>query len=422
NILRTYIRKTEKRAGYAYSAENLKAAIDDIKHGNKSFRGTSQFYNIPKTTLMHHVKGTREVKGRIADDSREGGGVKAYLPSEVEEEIANCLKILDLADMRCRLSIKKPQSVEHIRIGQTNPWVVYDYFEKLTKIVNDLQLNGKPQQIYNCDETSFCHDPSKTKTVQLIPETSEKRAPQEGKIRQPCYVVQQVEKCCQTAVSVTERGWMETILFHNWFRDVFLKNISPHRPVLLIYDGHVTHISVELIKLAQENQVTIIKLPPHTTHVLQPLDVTVFKELKTKWDKELCKWQRKHSRKKILKDEFIVLLSKVAKKVPSASILNGFATTGIYDPEIQGLNKAAIPLSVFKTTDLKRYNEQLQCSKLLPITEEDLEKKSTKKKPEKEGNEKEEQQEKSSKKVDKKDVPETVEDISIASTSKDKTS
>ena len=84
----------------------------------------------------------------------------------------------------------------------------------------------------------------------------------------------------QTAVSVSSRGWMETTLFFNWFRDVFLPNTGEERPVLLIYDGHTTHISTQLIRLAQQNQVTIMKLPPHTTHLLQPLVVAVFKSLK----------------------------------------------------------------------------------------------------------------------------------------------
>lgn len=82
------------------------------------------------------------------------------------------------------------------------------------------------------------------------------------------------------------------------FRDLFLPNIGEERPVLLIYDGHTTHISTKLIRVAQQNQVTIMKLPPHTTHLLQPLDVAGFKILKTKWDSELCKWQRANPRKK----------------------------------------------------------------------------------------------------------------------------
>ncbi|KAF2898128.1 hypothetical protein ILUMI_08052 [Ignelater luminosus] len=265
----------------------------DIRKGQLGLLGPSYLLEfLYYSTCKDYAQDKRGVKGKITDDSRRGGGVKAYLPSEIEEEIANCLKILDK-------------------------------------------------------------------------------------------------------------------------KDVFLKNIGLQRPVLLIYDGHVTHISVELIKLAQENQVTM-KLPPHTTHVLPPLGVAVFKGLKTKWDQVVSKLQR-----------------------------NGFAATGIYDLKIQDPNRAAILFSVFKTTDLKRYNEQLQCSKPLPITEgelnetkqgkqsgkdperasnekksnkEDLEKKSAEKKPEKE-----EQQEKSNKKLDKKDVPETADDIFITSTSKNKT-
>lgn len=102
-------------------------------------------------------------------------------------------------------------------------------------------------------------------------------------------------------------------------------------------------------------------MPPHTTHVLQPLDVAVFKGLKQKWDKELCKWQRQNPRKKIPKQDFISLLTKVAQDVSSMSIINGFRTKGIYDPEpeIQGPNKRAISESIFSVIDLEKYKKQL---------------------------------------------------------------
>lgn len=155
----------------------------------------------------------------------------------------------------------------------------------------------------------------------------------------------------QTVISATERGWMETSLFHNWFKGVFLKNIGKERPILLIYGGHSTHISTKLIRLAQENQVTIMKLPPHTTDVLQPLDVAIFKSLKQKWDKELCKWQRQNPRKKIPKPQFTDILTKAAQEISSASSINGFKATAIYSPDskIRGPNKGAIPDSILKS-------------------------------------------------------------------------
>ena len=44
----------------------------------------------------------------------------------------------------------------------------------------------------------------------------------------------------------------------------------------MIYDGHLTHVSVKLIEKAQEENVTIVKLPPHVTDKMQPLDVGCF--------------------------------------------------------------------------------------------------------------------------------------------------
>ena len=45
------------------------------------------------------------------------------------------------------------------------------------------------------------------------------------------------------------------------------------RPVLLIQDGHASHMSIGLIELARANDVHLLCLPAHTTHILQPLDV-----------------------------------------------------------------------------------------------------------------------------------------------------
>ena len=52
------------------------------------------------------------------------------------------------------------------------------------------------------------------------------------------------------------------------------------RPVLLIEDGHSSHVSIKLIELARKNGVHLLCLPAHTTHILPPLDVGVFKSFK----------------------------------------------------------------------------------------------------------------------------------------------
>lgn len=61
-----------------------------------------------------------------------------------------------------------------------------------------------------------------------------------------------------------------------WFSEVFLKECGEVRPQLLILDGHSSHESLAILQMASENDIHILCLPPHTTHILQPLDRTVF--------------------------------------------------------------------------------------------------------------------------------------------------
>jgi hypothetical protein len=37
--------------------------------------------------------------------------------------------------------------------------------------------------------------------------------------------------------------------------------------------GHGSHVSIDVIQLAQDNDIHLLCLPAHTTHTLQPFDV-----------------------------------------------------------------------------------------------------------------------------------------------------
>ena len=76
-------------------------------------------------------------------------------------------------------------------------------------------------------------------------------------------------------LAAQKKGWVISELYLGWF-NFFLSQIPQLRLILLIQDGHSSHITVDLIQLAEENDIHIMCLPSHTTHVLQPLDVGVF--------------------------------------------------------------------------------------------------------------------------------------------------
>ena len=100
---------------------------------------------------------------------------------------------------------------------------------------------------------------------------------------------------------------------------------------MLIQDGHGSHVSVELIELARANDVHLLCLPAHTTHILQPLDVGVFKSFKTYFSKACHKYLAKHPGRVITPD---VIACLVAEAWPLSftplNILSGFRKCGIH--------------------------------------------------------------------------------------------
>ena len=61
--------------------------------------------------------------------------------------------------------------------------------------------------------------------------------------------------------------------------------IVPQRPVMLLIDGHKSHMTLDAIDLCRSNDVILFCLPPHTTHALQLMDVSAFKSLEDNFAK-----------------------------------------------------------------------------------------------------------------------------------------
>ena len=56
---------------------------------------------------------------------------------------------------------------------------------------------------------------------------------------------------------------------------------------LLICDGHGSHIGGSFIAYCMQKNIQLLVLPPHTSHMLQPLDVAIFGPLKKALTKAL---------------------------------------------------------------------------------------------------------------------------------------
>jgi hypothetical protein len=129
---------------------------------------------------------------------------------------------------------------------------------------------------------------------------------------------------------------MTSYLFSAWISH-FLESVNrpggifPERRHLLILDGHNSHVTLEVVLEAKRVGLDLLTLPSHTSHALQPLEVSVFKPFKqhfreyrdfldlmefkpTSYKAGSCKW---------------VALS-LRKVVSMSNIQNGFSSIGIF--------------------------------------------------------------------------------------------
>ncbi|KAH9226091.1 hypothetical protein K456DRAFT_1154499 [Colletotrichum gloeosporioides 23] len=75
--------------------------------------------------------------------------------------------------------------------------------------------------------------------------------------------------------TATENGWTTDATAVEWLQRVFLPQTRPSQPDqarLLILDGHGSHTTMDFMWECYTNSVHLLFLPPHTSHVLQPLD------------------------------------------------------------------------------------------------------------------------------------------------------
>jgi hypothetical protein len=91
------------------------------------------------------------------------------------------------------------------------------------------------------------------------------------------------------AIATTQNGWTDNEIGLEWLkhfnRCTSNRSIGSYR--LLILDGHESHHSVDFERYCEENKIITLCMPPHSSHLLQPLDVGYFNLLKQAYGREI---------------------------------------------------------------------------------------------------------------------------------------
>jgi hypothetical protein len=145
-------------------------------------------------------------------------------------------------------------------------------------------------------------------------------------------------------IAVSDNGWTTNKLGLQWLKhfDEHTKKrvIGSHR--LLVIDGHESHDSLQFQQYCKDNKIITICMPPHSSHLLQPLDVGCFAPLKKAYGRQAEDLMRNRITH-ITKLEFLPCFKRAfdAAITPS-NIQGGFRGAGLvpFDPErvIMGLD------------------------------------------------------------------------------------
>ena len=114
---------------------------------------------------------------------------------------------------------------------------------------------------------------------------------------------------------------------------------------VLICDNVAFHISLKVLELSEANNVSFICLPPHSTHLTQPLDVAVFRSVKGEWRHLLSEWKENKENEVIKMEDMPSLFKNLLERIQptiTANIRSGFRTCGIYPTNVEELLKKIV--------------------------------------------------------------------------------
>ena len=274
------------------------------------------------------------------------------------------------------LHVLKPRSLEQIRAKMTSEMIVNNYFEELQTVMKKYNLTDKPHMIYNVDEkpisqnhkpphvvaSSLFHPPAVTAGRSNT--TTVLGCGSAAGITVPPYFVFPGKRMLPELMngaspgadgSVSDSGWSNSIVFRNYLEDHFLKYVPSHsdQKILLLLDGHKTHVSVGLVEWANERGIILFILPAHTSHFLQPMDVACFGPFQRIYD-SLCHSFTRETSGTITRYNICELACRAYTRALSAENLqSSFKRTGIYP-----LNKEAIPKESLIPAELYEFEKQ----------------------------------------------------------------
>ncbi|KZZ95587.1 DDE superfamily endonuclease, CENP-B-like protein [Ascosphaera apis ARSEF 7405] len=276
--------------------------------------------------------------------------------------------------------------LDHKRVDGTQYDIMKTFYDRFHEI--QARYKVKPQNIWNVDETGLHagrgsngrvlgENRGKKRTFKRDPEVREWVTVIEcinavgGRIR-PFVIFkgQEIQNTWFNAESPAWRytcsmnGWTSNDIGKDWVMNSFLKeavSTTNHTHSILVMDNHASHTSLEIEIECKLRNVHIIFLPPHSSHILQPLDLSYFGPLKAKCRNFINSISELTDAQPIKKWRFLEAYSTAWNSITINTILSGWSAAGLhpFDPN-RGLNSSFMrDLRANKRAELPLYTPSL---------------------------------------------------------------
>lgn len=407
------------KARCLYDATNLQRAFHSTQNGISVYRA-SRLYGIPESTLRDRTRGNVKVDARPGGDTLFAEEEEKQLVEHVKYMSSigygyTKLNVQYLAadfavscDKKCSsdrplsdnwfygflkrwpgLKVAKPQKLSLLRAQYASREVIDAYFKELSTIMTVNNLKDKPERLYNMDETGINTEHAPPKIVcDALCQPQAVTSPRSSLVtiigggnaignHIPPYYVFAGKRWNDLFLDgappgasgeMSDNGWSNSQIFQNYLTKHFAKhagitNDPNSEKTLVLYDGHRSHISLPLVDWARKHNVILFVLPPHTSHITQPLDVAVFGPFKSMYNRECQLYLQRNPGVKITKYEVAKLSSRPYLKAMSADNLSSaFRKSGIYPFSSHAIGDSIIAPS----TIYSQVNEEIQDKENVP--------------------------------------------------------
>lgn len=375
-----------KKQKKSWNPENMKTALEAIRNGSK-IKTAAKNFNVPESTIRDRLKLgedynppmgrkptfsveeekemvafitvmakrfygiTQQQLRKLAYDFAVAKNIKNIFSSE--KGMAGKCWVYSFLKRNPGLSLRLPEPTSLNRVLGFNKSEITIFFANLETLM--AKHNFPANRIFNVDETGISNvqKPGKiyapTGLKQVGKATSAERGQNvtvvcalsaTGIYVPPMFIFprQRVKAFLRIGgppgaiYECSKSGWINEELFAKWLQH-FATNIGAHaqNPALLILDNHCSHQSLSAFEFCRENGIHLLSLPPHTSHKMQPLDVTFYGPLKSAYSRECDLFMKMHPYEKIAHDHLASIFNKAYTRVATMEkAVKGFEVTGIY--------------------------------------------------------------------------------------------